>query len=49
MEFDSQDVPDEENEEEQDIDMDSETLPILTADILRGWQKALLDASSPPC
>lgn len=47
LEFDPEDAVDDENEEEEDVEMDSETLPILTKDILRGWQKALLDASSP--
>ena len=46
LEFDPEDAVDE--DEDEDVEMESETLPILTKDILRGWQKALLDAS-PPC
>jgi nucleolar complex protein 2 len=47
LEFGPEDAVDE-SEEEEDVEMESETLPILTKDILRGWQKALLDAR-PPC
>ena len=47
LEFDPEDAVDEDEEDEEDVEMESETLPILTKDILRGWQKALLDASLP--
>ncbi|KAG8215219.1 hypothetical protein J3R82DRAFT_8762 [Butyriboletus roseoflavus] len=48
LEFDAvDDENEEEEEEEEDVGMGSEALPILTKDILRGWQKALLDASPP--
>ncbi|KAG9311084.1 Noc2-domain-containing protein [Chiua virens] len=48
LEFDPDDAVDDEEdtEEEDDVDMVNETLPILTKDILRGWQKALLDYRS---
>ncbi|KAH0833969.1 Noc2-domain-containing protein [Lanmaoa asiatica] len=47
LEFDAENAVDDENEEEEgDVEMESETLPILTKDILRGWQKALLDYHS---
>ena len=47
LDFDPEDaVDDEDDEEEGDVDMEGETLPILTKDILRGWQKALLDVST---
>lgn len=42
--FNPEDAVDDE-EEDEGIDMESETLPILTKDMLRGWQKALLDVS----
>lgn len=48
LEFDPGDMIGDEAEEE-DVDVDSESLPILTKDILRGWQKALLDACVPLC
>ncbi|KAN0080082.1 Noc2p family domain containing protein [Tylopilus felleus] len=43
--FNPEDAVDDE-EEDEGIDMESETLPILTKDMLRGWQKALLDYRS---
>ena len=50
LEFEPEDaVDDNDEEEEEDVEMESETLPILTKDILRGWQKALLDAGPPLC
>ena len=45
LEFNPEDATEGENEE--DVDMDSESLPVLTKDILRGWQKTLLDACFP--
>ncbi|KAL4071645.1 Noc2p family-domain-containing protein [Scleroderma yunnanense] len=37
---------DEDDQRDEDADMDEDTLPILTHDILRGWQKALLEHRS---
>lgn len=47
LKFDPGDAVDDEIEGEEDVEMEGETLPILTKDILRGWQKALLDVSPP--
>lgn len=43
LEFDPEGAVDDEEDEEEDVEMESETLPILTKDILRGWQRALLN------
>lgn len=47
LDFDPKDTVEDEDEEDEDVDMENEALPILTKDILREWQKALLDASPP--
>ena len=47
LEFDPEDAVSDEDNQEEDVEMESEELPILTKDILRGWQKALLDVRLP--
>lgn len=37
---------DQNDEQDEDVEMDGEKLPVLTNDILRGWQKALLEHRS---
>ena len=47
LEFDpnqiDEDEEDESDEQNQDVDMDEEKLPVLTSNILRAWQRALLE------